>query len=209
MAVKRKNITGIFAPKNRKFLIAGGVAAIAGIYLLAGDKIKDLFKKDTSNQLDIPTPDAVIAPAPDPVIINKPILTPGNGTDGLDPDKRLRKGVKGDEVKRIQIIANYLANLFYTKKIGDVKVNGKNYGSVTFPIATDGNFGENTNKAVILIRGKNYLDAGYTTLDKMRYEYAYWSGYYGKDFPDSLRSSSRYARYSDAYKTGKIDAQKK
>jgi hypothetical protein len=125
----------------------------------------------------------------------------------LDPDKRLRKGVKGDEVKRIQIIANYLANLF-GKKNANVKVDGKDYGIVTFPLATDGNFGENTHKAMILLRGKNYLDAGYTTLDKLRYEYAYWSGYYGKDFPDSLRSSSRYARYSDAYKTGKIDAQK-
>ena len=207
MAVKRKNTTGILAPKNRKFLIAGGVAAIAGIYLLAGDKIKDLFKKNTSNQLDILTPNAVIAPGPSPVIISQPIVTPGSGTDGLDPDKRLRKGVKGDEVKRIQIIANYLANLF-GKKSASVQVNGKNYGTVNFPIATDGDFGENTNKAIILIRGKNYLDAGYTTLDKMRFEYAYWSGYYGKDFPDSLRSSSRYARYSDAYKTGKIDAQK-
>ena len=207
MAVKRKNITGIFAPKNRKFLIAGGVAAIAGIYLLAGDKIKDLFKKDTTDQLNTPTPNPVIAPAPDPVIINQPILTPGTGTDGLDPDKRLRKGVKGDEVKRIQIIANYLANLFGVTTL-DVKANGKNFGSVTFPLTTDGDFGENTNKAVILIRGKNYLDAGYTTLDKMRFEYAYWSGYYGKDFPDSLLSSSRFQRYSDAYKTGKIDAQK-
>ena len=207
MAVKRKNTTGILAPKNRKFLIAGGVAAIAGIYLLAGDKIKDLFKKDTSDQLDILTPNAVIAPAPSPVIISQPIVTPGSGTDGLDPDKRLRKGVKGDEVKRIQIIANYLANLF-GKKSASVEVNGKNYGTVNFPLQTDGNFGENTHKAIILIRGKNYLDAGYTTLDKMRFEYAYWSGYYGKDFPDSLRSSSRFQRYSDAYKTGKIDAQK-
>jgi hypothetical protein len=148
-----------------------------------------------------------IAPAPDPTIINQPILTPGTGTDGLDPDKRLRKGVKGEEVKRIQIIANYLANLF-GKKNANVKVDGKDYGIVTFPLATDGNFGENTHKAMILLRGKNYLDAGYTTLDKLRYEYAYWSGYYGKDFPDSLRSSSRFQRYSDAYKTGKIDAQK-
>jgi len=207
MAVQRKNATGLLAPKNRKFLIAGGLAAIAGIYFLAGDKIKELFTKDSSDQLDIPTKDAVIAPAPDPIIINQPILTPRTGTDGLDPDKRLRKGVKGDEVKRIQIIANYLANLF-GKKSANVEVNGKNYGTVNFPLQTDGDFGENTHKAIILIRGKNYLDAGYTTLDKMRFEYAYWSGYYGKDFPDSLRSSSRFQRYSDAYKTGKIDAQK-
>jgi hypothetical protein len=48
MAVKRKTTTGLLAPKNRKFLIAGGVAAIAGIYFLAGDKIKSLFKKDTT-----------------------------------------------------------------------------------------------------------------------------------------------------------------
>jgi hypothetical protein len=201
MAVKRKTTTGLLAPKNRKFLIAGGVAAIAGIYFLAGDKIKSLFKKDTIDQMNTP-----ITPTPDP-IINQPILTPGTGTDGLDPDKRLRKGVKGEEVKRIQIIANYLANLF-GKKNANVKVDGKDYGIVTFPLATDGNFGENTHKAMILLRGKNYLDAGYTTLDKLRYEYAYWSGYYGKDFPDSLRSSLRYQRYSDAYKTGKIDAQK-
>jgi hypothetical protein len=203
MAVKRKTTTGLLAPKNRKFLIAGGVAAIAGIYFLAGDKIKSLFKKDTSDQMNTP-----IAPAPDPVIINQPILTPGTGTDGLDPDKRLRKGVKGEEVKRIQIIANYLANLF-GKKNANVKVDGKDYGIVAFPLATDGNFGENTHKAMILLRGKNYLDAGYTTLDKLRYEYAYWSGYYGKDFPSSLTSSSRFQRYLDAYKTGKIDAQKK
>jgi hypothetical protein len=205
MAVKRKNTTGIFAPKNRKFLIAGGVAAIAGIYLLAGDKIKDLFKKDTSDEMNTPMP--TIAPLPDPVIINRTIVTPGSNNDGLDPDKQLRKGVKGDEVKRIQIIANYLANLFGVTTL-DVKANGKNFGSVTFPLQTDGDFGENTHKAIILIRGKNYLDAGYTTLDKMRFEYAYWSGYYGKDFPDSLRSSLRFQRYSDAYKTGKIDAQK-
>ena len=202
MAVKRKTTTGLLAPKNRKFLIAGGLAAIAGIYFLAGDKIKSLFKKDTNDQMNTP-----IAPAPDPTIINQPILTPGTGTDGLDPDKRLRKGVKGQEVKRIQIIANYLANLF-GKKNANVKVDGKDYGIVNFPLDTDGNFGENTHKAMILLRGKNYLDAGYSTLDKLRYEYAYWSGYYGKDFPNSLRSSSRFQRYSDAYKTGKIDAQK-
>jgi hypothetical protein len=199
--------TGLLAPKNRKFLIAGGIAAIIGTYLLAGDKIKGLFKRDTSDQ-DTPSinPQTQM-PAFEPVIISQPIVTPGTGTDGLDPDKRLRKGVKGNEVKRIQIIANYLANLF-GKKSASVEVNGKNYGIVNFPLQTDGNFGENTHKAIILIRGKNYLDVGYTTLDRMRYEYAYWSGYYGKDFPDSLRSSSRFQRYSDAYKTGKIDAQK-
>lgn len=205
MAVQRKTTTGLLAPKNRKFLIAGGLAAIAGIYFLAGDKIKNLFKKDTSDQINLPMP--TIAPAPDPVIINQPILTPGTGNDNLNPDKKLKKGVKGDEVKRIQIIANNLAKLFGVTTL-DVKADGKNFGSVTFPLAIDGNFGENTHKAMILIRGKNYLDAGYTTLDKIRWEYAYWSGYYGKDFPNSLRSSSRYTRYSNAYKTGKIDAQK-
>lgn len=203
MAVKRKNTTGIFAPKNRKFLIAGGVAAIAGIYLLAGDKIKDLFKKDTSDQLDIPTPDAVIAPAPDPVIINQPIVTQSNDTDDINLDKRLLVGVKGNEVKRLQMIINdQLSKIGYKK--GDNPESGKQF---TYPLTTDGNFGVQTYNASFSLF-PFFEKKGYITLDQARYDWARYYGTQGFEFPPSLRNSRRYERYATAYKTGKIDAQK-
>lgn len=204
MRKKINTKTGIFAPKNRKFLLVGVAAAAVGTWLLAGDKIKALLKKDeTPEPPKLPEPQVK---APAPVTIVQPVTVTSN-ENGFDPDKRLFKGVKGNEVERVQIIANYLANLFGKKSATPI-INGKNYGTVNFPLKIDGDFGNNTERAVLLIRGKNYLDAGYTTLDKMRYEYAYWSGYYGKEFPDSLRSSSRYQRYVDAFKTGQIDKQK-
>jgi hypothetical protein len=206
----RKTTTGLLAPKNRKFLVVGIAAAVIGTYFLAGDKIKSLFKKDETPQPPN-EPKPVIAPTtvqtPTTVTVVKDVIAPATDGPGFDPDKRLFKGVKGNEVERIQIIANYLANLFNVKSY-DAIVYGKNYGTVNFPIKVDGDFGNNTERAVIAVRGKAYIDAGYTTLDKMRYEYAYWSGYYGKEFPDSLRSSSRYQRYADAFKTGQIDKQK-
>lgn len=209
----RKNTTGLLAPKNRKFLVAGIAAAAIGTYLLAGDKIKSLFKKDETPKPPNLSPQPVIVdgalakPKPEVVTVVKEVITPATEGAGFDPDKRLYKGVKGNEVERVQIIANYLAGLFGKTSYTPV-IDGKNYGTVNFPIKVDGDFGPNTERAVIGLRGRNYLDAGYTTLDKMRYEYAYWSGVFGKSFPDSLRSSSRYQRYADAYKTGKIDKQK-
>lgn len=198
MAAQRKNTTGLLAPKNRKFLIAGGVAAIAGIYFLAGDKIKNLFKKDTSDQMNTPMP--TIAPAPDPVIINTPIVTPKKAA--LNIDKKLRKGSKGEEVKRLQYIINNIAGL---RKTTSYKT--PNGYTVKFPISADGDFGNNTQAGALFITS-SFKDDGFITLDTARNRYAYLAGFYDRPFPSELVGTKNYDTYQEIYKVGKIDAKK-
>lgn len=192
--------TGLLAPKNRKFLIAGGIAAIIGTYLLAGDKIKSLFKRDTSDQdtpsIDLPTQ----MPAFEPAIITGTPAAPKK--DGLDIDKKLRKGSKGDEVKRLQFVINYIAGL---RKTTSYKTPG-GY-TVKFPIASDGDFGNNTQAGAFFI-APSFKNDGFITLDTARKRLAYIAGYYDRPFPSELVGTKNYNVYQDQYKTGKIDAQK-
>ena len=192
--------TGLLAPKNRKFLIAGGIAAIIGTYLLAGDKIKGLFKRDTSDQ-DTPSMDQFTQmPAFEPAIITGTPAAPKK--DGLDIDKKLRKGSKGDEVKRLQFVINYIAGL---RKTTSYKTPG-GY-TVKFPIASDGDFGNNTQAGAFFI-APSFKNDGFITLDTARKRLAYIAGYYDRPFPSELVGTKNYNVYQDQYKTGKIDAQK-
>jgi len=192
--------TGLLAPKNRKFLIAGGIAAIIGTYLLAGDKIKGLFKRDTSDQ-DTPSMDQFTQmPAFEPAIITGTPAAPKK--DGLDIDKKLRKGSKGEEVKRLQFVINYIAGL---RKTTSYKTPG-GY-TVKFPIASDGDFGSNTQAGAFFI-APSFKNDGFITLDTARKRLAYIAGYYDRPFPSELVGTKNYNVYQDQYKTGKIDAQK-
>jgi hypothetical protein len=191
---------------NKKTLIGIGIAsALIGTYFLAGEKIKKFFVKDDEDQNDQQPVQPVIAPVVPatrdvaPVVQTQTILE----TEGLNPDKRLKKGSQGEEVKRLQIQFN---DVYYDKdtKAGPYKGD---YGTFTFPLKTDGKWGDDTEKA-LKHAYSFYRDKGYLTLDQGRYAYAYTKGYIGSAFPPSLRSSSRYQRYADAFKLGQIDKQK-
>jgi hypothetical protein len=190
---------------NKKTLIGIGIAsALIGTYFLAGEKIKKLFVKDDDMPDIIPpknlvTPAPGPAPAPAPVVQTQTILQ----TEGLNPDKRLSKGSQGEEVKRVQIQIN---DINYDRGYKSGK-RTNNFGSFNFPLTTDGIWGDNTEQAV-KYSFDFYRDKGYLTLDQARYAYAYTKGYEGRAFPPSLRSSSRYQRYADAFKLGQIDKQK-
>jgi hypothetical protein len=200
MISKRKLTTGIFAPKNRKFLIAGVAAAAIGTWLLAGDKIKAIFKGEPEPP-SLPEPEST--PAPAQAIAPPRIVQQVTTTESIDLDKRLLVGVTGNEVERLQTILNDFGYKLKLKQ-GNTYGTGKKY---IFPLKVDGKFGEQTYNAGY--NNFNFLrDKGYITLDQARYDWVYFLGKNGFDFPDSLRSSSRYKRYADRYKTGKIDAQK-
>lgn len=199
--------TGLLAPKNRKFLLAGLAAAAIGTYLLAGDKIKAFFKKDeTPEPRDLET-QPVIAPAP--VIVTQPVVTQTTSPivtgEPLDIYKQLRPGVTGEEVWRLQYIINDIAGLRGTKSYKPKASLGK---PVTFPIAQDRIFGEQTNSGLLFI-DPIYQDKKYTDLDKARNKWAYIRGYYGVGFPSSLANVANAKKYRDSYKTGEIDRAKK
>lgn len=202
--MRKKKTTGIFAPKNRKFLIAGVAAAAIGTYLIAGDKIKSLFKKDdTFNDELNPAPN-ILPPAPAPLIAPAPVPTGGGGGSksepaGLDINKKLRKGTQGEEVKRLQFIINYIAGF---RKSTSYKTPG-GY-TVNFPIGTDGDFGNGTQAGAYFI-APSFKSDGFITLDTARKRLAYIAGYYGKPFPSELVGTKNYNKYQDDYKSGQID----
>jgi hypothetical protein len=193
---------GIFAPQNRKFLIAGVAAAAIGTWLLAGDKIKSLFKKDdTSNDELNPAPN-ILPPAPAPLIAPAPTGGGGGGKSepaGLDINKKLRKGTQGEEVKRLQFIINYIAGF---RNSTSYKTPG-GY-TVKFPIGTDGDFGNGTQAGAYFI-APSFKSDGFITLDTARKRLAYIAGYYGKPFPSELVGTKNYNTYQSEYKSGQID----
>lgn len=199
--------TGIFAPKNRKFLLAGLAAAAIGTYLLAGDKIKALFTKDQTPEPPRIEPQPVIAPQP--VIVPQQIVTqttpPIVTGEPLDIYKPLKPGVTGEEVWRLQYIINDIAGLRGTKSYNPKNNLGK---PVKFPILQDRIFKDQTNSGTLFI-DPNYSDKKYTTLDIARNKWAYIRGYYGVGFPSSLENVANSQKYRDSYKTGEIDRSKK
>jgi hypothetical protein len=202
--MRKKKTTGIFAPKNRKFLIAGVAAAAIGTYLLAGDKIKGLFKKDEIEPILPPIAPAIVpvqlAPAPAP---NAGGGGGGGGGKsepaGLDINKKLIKGTQGDEVKRLQFIINYIAGF---RKSTSYKTPGG--FTVNFPIGTDGDFGNGTQAGAYFI-APSFKTDGFITLDTARKRLAYIAGYYNKPFPSELVGTKNYTKYQDEYKSGQID----
>lgn len=199
MSSKRKTTSkGLFTKKNAPFIAAGVLATIAGVYFFAGDKIAGLFEKNN----DMPD------------IIPPKEFTQGNGggggggqlpkpsqptESGIDLNKKLRKGSKGDEVKRLQYIINYIAGFR-----GTTSYKTPSGYTVKFPISTDGDFGSGTQAGAYFI-APSFKNDGFITLDTARKRLAYLAGYYQKPFPSELVDSKNYKVYQDQFKTGQID----
>jgi len=197
-----KRSKGLTAKQKKQLYIGAGVAAaLIGTWLLAGDKIKSLFKKDSDAGGDVFTQ----------LPTQEPILIPGGQDsaeqaapvpEGIDIDKKLRKGSKGEEVKRLQFIINYIAGFR-----GSSKYKTPGGYTVNFPIKADGDFGNNTQAGAFYI-SPQFKDQGFITLDQARRKLAYIAGYYGKPFPSELVGTKNYMDYQNAYKGGEIDANK-
>ena len=181
--------------KVNLLLLGLGTAAV-GTWLLAGDKIKDLFKRDTSGE-----DQTLITPPP---TTPAPVKTGGGSSKpkqvepvGPDLDKKLFKGSKGDEVKRLQVIINEIEAMRGKRSLGKVK----------FPLTTDGNLGPNT-YAAALDCFPDMKANGYVTLHQARLKWAYALGYYNKPFSGSLVNSARVTQYQAQYKLGAKDRPK-
>lgn len=200
---KRKTArkTGLFSKKNTLFIAAGVIAASVGVYLLAGDQIKNLFKGNKPEEEEEQQ--------------NQPQLPPKQGGGGggggqqsapepagLDIDKKLKKGSTGDEVKRLQYIINGIAGLRNTTSYK----TPAGY-TVKFPISADGSFGSDSQAGAYFI-APAFKDQGYITLDQARKRLAYIAGYYDKPFPSSLVSTKNYSEYQTSYKSGVIEGAK-
>lgn len=184
-------------PKNKTYLYLGLAAAAIGTYFLAGKDIKKLFKREK--------PDFTPDETPQPVIVQTnqgPALIQAPKAEGLNIDKKLVKGTKGDEVEKLQQIINVIAG---ARKTTSYKTPG-GY-TVKFPIASDGGFGNNT-QAGAFFAFDVFKDQGFVTLDQARKKMAYILGYYGKPFPSGLVNTKNYKKYQDLYKAGEIDASK-
>jgi hypothetical protein len=202
MISKRKKVavrrTARTVNKNKYFILAGIAAAGLGIYFLAGDKIKQLFKPDQDEETPKLDNKVVINNTPAeaaPVVESK--------DPGLNIDKQLRKGSGGEEVKRLQYIINFIAGYR-----GATKYKTPSGYVVNFPIKADGDFGANTQAGSFFISPIFFKERGYLTLDQARKKLAYIAGYYDKNFPSSLVGLKRYADYQTAYKSGQIDGVK-
>lgn len=199
MVSKRKKVavrrTARKVNNNTYFILAGIAAAAVGVYFLAGDQIAALFQKPDLDQEEkpkltpqLPAGGGAKAPAAEP---------------GLNIDKQLRKGVKGEEVKRLQYIINYIAAFR-----GSSKFKTPSGYVVNFPIKADGDFGSNTQAGAYYISPIAFRDRGYITLDQARKKLAYIAGYYEKPFPGSLVGLKNYNEYQTAFKAGQIDGTK-
>jgi len=191
--------SGLFSKKNSLFIAAGVIAASVGVYLLAGDKIKSLLKGEKDEDM--------------PDIIPPKEITQGGGgggggeqtepePEGLDIDKKLKKGSTGEEVKRLQFIINGIAGLRNTTSYK----TPAGY-TVKFPISADGSFGSDSQAGAYFI-APAFKDQGFITLDQARKRLAFIAGYYDKPFPSSLVSTKNYKEYQTSYKAGEIDGAK-
>jgi len=186
--------------KKRNLILLGITAAAVGTYFFAGDAIKKLFKPDGPDFIEDKTPAQLPAAPGAPTPSAQPVAKPE--PPGIDIDKKLRKGVNGGEVTRLQFIINYIAGL---RKATSYKTPG-GY-TVKFPIASDGGFGNDTQAGAYFI-APSFKDAGYITLDQARKRLAYIAGYYGKPFPSELVGTKNYKEYQTSYKSGEIDGNK-
>lgn len=182
---------------KKQLLFVGLAATAAGIAIFAGPKIVSLFKKP-ENESETGEIEQTPGQTPQPALITPTQSEPS----GLDINKKLRKGSKGEEVKRLQSIVNYIAGLrgtsSYTTPSG-YKVN--------FPIKTDSDFGNNT-QAGVYFAFDFFKDQGYVTLDQAREKLSYIAGYYNKPFPSELVGTKNYNKYQTRYKAGEIDGSK-
>jgi hypothetical protein len=185
-------------PLNKKNLVLLGLAtAIVGTYFLAGNKIIAYFKGDQGDDVDQqpeiqPTP-TQIAPVI-PGVVPTPPKAQVEDEKKLNIYKKLKKGVKGDEVFKMQVILNDILQTF------------RENGQKDQLIKQDGDFGPGTEQALIRVNGKNspYYKKGYTTLNDQRINWAYFRGQYGKQYPSSLVGSSQTKAYEYWYKLGQL-----
>jgi len=202
MISKRKKVAarrvGRAAAKNKNLIYLGIAAAAIGTYLFAGDSIKKLFKKDGPDFKVDETPQLPTAPgSPAPSqVITKP------EPPEINIDRKLRKGVTGGEVTRLQFIINYIAGL--RKSTSYTTPGGY---TVKFPIKSDGDFGNNTQAGAYFI-SPSFKDKGYITLDEARKRLSYIAGFYNKPFPSELVGTRNYKDYQASYKSGEIDGNK-
>ena len=182
---------------KKQLLFVGLAATAAGIAIFAGPKIVSLFKKpeneSESGEIE-QTPSATQQPA---------LIAPKQPEPaGLDINKKLKKGTKGEEVKRVQFIVNYIAGLR-----GATSYKTPGGYTVKFPIGTDADFGNNT-QAGVYFAFDFFKDQGFVTLDQAREKLAYIAGYYDKPFPSELVGTSNFSKYQTRYKAGEIDGSK-
>ena len=174
-------------------ILLGVATAIIGTYFLAGDKIKAFFKGDSSND-ETPVIDNAQLPSLPPAVPGP--TPPGTTSDDnkINIYAKLRKGSKGDEVFKLQVILNDILQTF------------RENGQKDQLIKQDGSFGPDTEKALIRVNGKNspYYKKGYTTLNDQRINWAYFRGQYGKQYPSSLVGSSQAKAYEYWYKLGQL-----
>jgi hypothetical protein len=180
-------------PKNKTYLYLGLAAAALGTYFLAGKDLQKLFKREKPDFT--PESEQEITK----VIVQK---TQEPKAKGLNIDKKLVKGTKGEEVEKLQQIINVIAG---ARKSTSYQTPG-GY-TVKFPIASDGSFGNDT-QAGAFFSFDVFKDQGFVTLDQARRKMAYILGYYGKPFPSGLVNTKNYKKYQELYKAGEIDASK-
>lgn len=185
---------------NKKQLgLIGVAAAAAGLFIFAGPQIKNLFKrKDEENETGEIDGGGPMAPT----IITTPGRTITTQPETIDINKKLRKGSRGEEVKRVQFIVNYIAGFR-----GATSYKTPSGYTVKFPINADGDFGSDT-QAGVYFSFDTFKNAGYITLDIARQKLAYIAGFYNKPFPSELVNTKNYAQYQTMYKAGQIDGKK-
>ena len=198
MATKRKK--QIFT--KRTLIAVGILSALVGTYFIAGDKIKSLLKPDSGDdEQSEQTPGQTPGQTPALIAPGSPGGSPGTPApkaEGIDIDKKLRSGSKGNEVKRLQFIINSIAGMR-----GQSSYKTPSGYVVKFPINPDGEWGSNT-QAGAYFSFDVFNSQGYVTLDQARKKLAYIAGYRNKPFPSELVGTKNYSKYQESYKSGQI-----
>lgn len=117
-----------------------------------------------------------------------------NANQGIELDKKIRKGDKGDLVYRVQIAINKIAGLRGKSSYKD-KDKGK---TINFPISLDKDFGNQTDSGA-KFAFPSYKGSGYITLRKAREQWVRSAGYFKKPFPVELSAVSNYSDLKKIY----------
>lgn len=193
MATKRRT-----KKKLNPYIVGGAAIGIVGIGYLIYSK---WFKKTETSEENLNVePIAPIAPIA-PVAPNAPDNTWNNALkvdipqqkkeSGIDLDKKIKKGDKGNLVYRVQVAINNIAKL---RGVNSYKDKEK-VKTISFPLPIDpvkSSFGDVTDSAAKYAFGGEYTGKGYTTLRKAREQWVRSAGYAGKPFPTELSNVSNY-----------------
>lgn len=113
-------------------------------------------------------------------------------------DEKIQKGSKGDGARAVQTIINQIAQWRGWNGTTRKAPNGVN---VKFPIAQDGDFGNRSDAAALLIFDSYKTDRNITR-HKARLKWAYAQGFYKKPLDSNLANSSRKNEYRREYDKG-------